>query len=72
MDMLHVFCRRPGLIRGGRPHSAHTSYGPGIFTRDQLAEMEAEPEITLIVGRVAAKQDLAAFAAGAETKKGGK
>lgn len=61
-DTLHVFCRRPGLIRGGRSNPASASYELGVFTAAQLAELCAEPEITLLVGHAPDEAELAALA----------
>lgn len=61
-DLLHVICHRPGLIRGGRSNPASASYEPGAFTAAQLAELAAEPEITLLLGHTPDEEDLAALA----------
>jgi hypothetical protein len=49
-QQLHIVCHRPGLRRGGVTHPAHQVHAPDAFSAEQLAEMLAEPELTLIFG----------------------
>lgn len=49
---LHIVCHRPGLRRGGVTHPAHQAHAADAFTAEQLAELLAEPELTLILGEL--------------------
>ena len=48
--LIHVFCARPGLRRAGVEHPTHTAHKRGAFTAEQLAEMVADPLLTVVVG----------------------
>ena len=50
MRALVIVCSRPGLIRAGRPHPPVATYDVADFTREDLEEMLAEPELTLVFG----------------------
>lgn len=66
MPMLSIACSRPGLIRGGVRHPRQEMHLLGRFTPDQLREMLAEPELSLVIGRPLTAADIAAIeAAGA-------
>lgn len=55
---LVVVCRRPGLIRAGIRHPAVAEYPAADFSAEQLAEMLAEPELTLVIGRLMTEADI--------------
>ena len=64
-----VSCRRPGLIRAGRPNPGVAVYAPGDFTEEQLAELVAEPEITVVVGEVLTLETIPAMFAPANASE---
>ena len=56
-QQLHIVCHRPGLRRGGVTHPAHRAHAADAFTAEQLAELLAEPELTLILGEMVASAE---------------
>ncbi len=54
-----VVCRRPGLIRGGLRNGVCDRYDAGTLAPAQLAELVAEPEITVVLGSVITAEDIA-------------
>lgn len=50
MSKIHVFCSRPGLIRGGFSNPRHAEYDFGHHTQDQLRDLVNEPETTVVIG----------------------
>lgn len=49
---LHIVCHAPGMIRGGMRHPPHAVHALDAFAPEDLAEMIADPSMTLIVGDV--------------------
>jgi hypothetical protein len=68
-----ILCRRPGMIRAGVSHPGVAVHAPGAFTADQMLELIAEPEITVVIGEVLSAEGVAAlFAKPAADAKGKK
>ena len=63
MSKIHVVCHRPGLIRGGHRNPPHAVHDIGFHTPEQLRELIAEPEITVISGDLLTEADIAAIEA---------
>ena len=45
---LRILCARPGFRRAGVPHDADRTWPAGAFTADQVRELEAEPQLTVL------------------------
>jgi hypothetical protein len=74
MAQVHVFCARPGLIRGGRSNPRHAAHDVGTHSPGELRALLAEPEIVVVVGEVLTEAHIAAIEAEgkkAPMKKGG-
>lgn len=57
---LTIVCVRPGgMIRAGRRHGRAEEHLVSDFTADQLRELIAEPDISVIVGRPLTPVDIA-------------
>jgi hypothetical protein len=68
---LHICCVRPGLMRGGVRHPRHAVHAADAFTAAQIAELLAEPALTVILGgQVATAAAVAAAAAPKTPAKG--
>jgi hypothetical protein len=66
MTHLIIVSRRPGMIRGGRQHPPVAVYSAEQaldFTPHQLADIAAEPEMTMVVGEVVAPDGIEAMVA---------
>lgn len=59
MQLTIVCHREGGMIRGGVRHGRVAEHLVGRFTPDQLRELIAEPNITVVVGRPLTSVDIA-------------
>ena len=62
---IHVFCARPGMFRGGRENPVHAAYPVGDHTPEQLREMLADPQITMVTGEAVTEEFIASMESGA-------
>ena len=62
---IHVFCARPGMIRGGRENPFHAVYAAGDHTPEQLRELLADPLIAVIAGDAMTEDFVASMESGA-------
>ena len=68
-----VICTAPGMIRGGRRNPAIAHYTTGEFSRDELAEVVADPNFYVVLGTQLDADGIAAlWASPAAAKKAGK
>jgi hypothetical protein len=67
--LITVVCHRPGLIRAGKRHPKVESYLVTQFTADQLREMLAEPELTIVVGHPLTTADIGAIEQGTQAAR---
>ena len=71
MNSVIVLCRRPGMFRAGVHHPAVAAHARGSFTKEQLLELIAEPEITLVIGVVVTAEAVSALLEEPADKTGG-
>lgn len=69
MSQVHVICHRPGMHRGGRANPPHAAHDHGVHSPEQLRELLAEPQITVIVGEKLTEAHVVAIEAAVEAKK---
>ena len=61
VQAIHVFCARPGMIRGGRENPFHAVYAAGDHTPEQFRELLADPLIAVVSGEAVTEAHMRAM-----------